>query len=230
MQRAPCSSGSIACSERSSPSAPDDDDLPRPDLALVGGAEQVERARLGGDHPVAFGEAPEAERPEAAGVAERRELAVGQRDAGVGALQPLHGGGHRVLERPRRRADEGGDRLRVGAGGAAEPELVPQLGGVDEVAVVAERDGSLASVVDERLGVRPLVPARGRVADMADRELAAQASQRLRVEGRASRGRARAARSGARRRRRRSRPTPGRGAAARAGRSTPGGQRPSSPT
>ena len=57
-----------------------------------------------------------------------------------------------------------------------------QLLGVDEVAVVPERDGADAPVVHERLRVLPRVPAGGRVARVADRVLAAQARERAFVE------------------------------------------------
>ena len=56
-------------------------------------------------------------------------------------------------------------------------ELGAQLVGVDQVAVVAERDRARAAVVEQRLRVRPRVRAGGRVARVADRELAAQARQ-----------------------------------------------------
>ena len=61
-------------------------------------------------------------------------------------------------------------------------QLVAQLVGVDQVAVVPERDGARVAVVEQRLRVRPRVRAGGRVARVADRELAVQAGQVLLVE------------------------------------------------
>ena len=81
--------------------------------------------------------------------------------------------------------DERGDDLGVGAGcqsDAVGGQLRTQLLHVDEVAVVAERDGALPSVVDERLGVRPPVRAGRGVARVADRDLAGERLELLLVE------------------------------------------------
>ena len=61
-------------------------------------------------------------------------------------------------------------------------DLVAQLRGVDEVAVVPERDRAHAAVVEQRLRVRPGVAAGRRVARVADRELAVQAGEAALVE------------------------------------------------
>src|SRR4029453_5913583 len=61
-------------------------------------------------------------------------------------------------------------------------KLVPQLRGIDEVAVVTERAGSRAPMVDERLRVLPVARPRLRVARVADRDLPVQAAQFLLVE------------------------------------------------
>src|SRR6185436_5695274 len=157
----------------------DDDDLARLHLALVLRADEVERARLGGHDPVPLREPAEAERAEAVRVAERGELAAAERDARVRPLEPRHRRRDRVLERPVLRRDERGDRLRVRAGRAGEAELGAEERRVDEVAVVAERDRPGTTVMDERLRVRPLVAAGGRVADVADRDLAAKPAEGL---------------------------------------------------
>ena len=57
-------------------------------------------------------------------------------------------------------------------------QLVTQLVGVDQVAVVGDRDLAVRAVDQERLGVLELALARGRVARVADGEMA---GQRLRV-------------------------------------------------
>ena len=69
--------------------------------------------------------------------------------------------------------------MQRGAGGA---QLLAQRVRVDEVPVVAERDGARAPVLDERLRVRPLRRARGRVARVPDRDLPLQRVQLLLVE------------------------------------------------
>src|SRR5439155_24811797 len=61
-------------------------------------------------------------------------------------------------------------------------EAVPHLADVDQVAVVAQRDRAPPAVLDERLRVRPLRRAGRRVAVMADRDLAAEATKLLLVE------------------------------------------------
>ena len=62
------------------------------------------------------------------------------------------------------------------------PELGGQLGGVDEVAVVAERELAVADAAEHRLGVAPRARAGGRVAGVADGEVAGERGQRAVVE------------------------------------------------
>ena len=87
-----------------------------------------------------------------------------------------------VLERRLVVGDQRGDHLRVGARCERLPDLVAQRRGVDEVAVVPERDGARAAVVEERLRVRPGVAARRRVARVPDRKLALQPREAALVE------------------------------------------------
>ena len=68
----------------------------------------------------------------------------------------------------------------------------------DEVAVVAERDGAHAPVVEERLRVLPGVAAGRRVARVADREVAVQPGEASLVEHLRHEARGRAARSAGR--------------------------------
>src|SRR5438105_13111816 len=67
-----------------------DDELARTQLALEGGADEIERARLGRNDPV-VAELAEAERPHAARVAEGHERAFGEENARERAVeaQPL---------------------------------------------------------------------------------------------------------------------------------------------
>ena len=74
--------------------------------------------------------------------------------------------------------DERRDDLGVGGAGeldALGDELVAQLGGVDEVAVVAEGDDVAVAAAHQRLGVLPVAGAGGGVAHVADGVLAAEA-------------------------------------------------------
>ena len=61
-------------------------------------------------------------------------------------------------------------------------ELVAQLGGVDEVAVVAQGDHVAVAAAHEGLGVLPVAGAGGGVAHVADSVLAAEAGEHLFVE------------------------------------------------
>ena len=158
--------------------------LAGPHVAVDGGADQVERAALGGDDPV-VADAAERERADPVRVAEGDERAVDERHDRVRALEPEHRRRDGLGQRRRIARDQGRDHL--GVGGRAEPdpvgdELVAQRLGVRQVAVVPERDGARAAVVDERLRVRPVHAARRRVARVPDRDLAGQRLQLLLVE------------------------------------------------
>ena len=118
-------------------------------------------------------------------VAEGDELPLGEHDDRVRAVEPPHrvrgGFGERRLVVREERGDElaVGRRRELDAGCA---QLLPQLADVDEVAVVPERDGARAAVVEERLRVRPRRRAGRRVARVADRDVAVQAVELLLVE------------------------------------------------
>ena len=64
---------------------------------------------------------------------------------------------------------------------AAADQLVAQLARVDEVAVVADGDLAVRAVDEERLGVLELALAGGRIARVADGDVA---GQRLRASSR----------------------------------------------
>ena len=161
-----------------------DDELARLDLADELGADEVERAGLDAKTQCASSQPPDHERPEAVRVAEGDEPSLRERDDGVGAVETLHRVRHGLVERRLVVRDQRRDELAVGrrperdAGPAARRALAD----VDQVAVVAERDGARAAVLDERLRVRPLRRAGRRVAVVADRDLAAQAAELLLVE------------------------------------------------
>ena len=122
--------------------AVDDDSLPRSDLADELRADMVERRALRGDDPSAVGVPPKGERAHAVGVADAEEGVLGGDDEGVGAFERLHEVGGSLCPglggRPREqvRDDFGIGARRAGDAPLGEP--LTQLGGVDDVAVVAE--------------------------------------------------------------------------------------------
>ena len=162
----------------------DHDELAGTDVALVDGADQVEGAGLGGDDPV-VAEPAERERPDPLRVAEGEQLPLRERDDRVGALEPRHRPRDRFRDRRGVVRDQRRDHLGVGGGAERDPvggEPGPQLRRVGQVAVVPDRDGAGAAVMDERLGVRPRVRAGRRVAGVPDRDVARQRVQLLLVE------------------------------------------------
>ena len=128
---------------------------------------------------------PSAERPHPVRVAEGDDRALGHHHGRVGALQPRHHVGDRVLdELAAVGGEQRGDDLRVGGAAEVDPALLqlgPELDRVGQVAVVGERQ--LAAVVaPDRLRVLPGAAAGGRVAHVADRHVALQRLQLLLVE------------------------------------------------
>ena len=161
-----------------------DHHLARGELPLDLGAEEVERAGLGGEEPVVL-EPSEDERPDPMRVAEAHELPLGEEDGGERALDPAHRACDGLLERTLVAGDQRRDHL--GVRGRAQARAVgeepgAELARVREVAVVAERDGSRAALLDDRLRVRPVRRAGGGVARVADRHLAGEAAELLLAE------------------------------------------------
>ena len=160
------------------------DDLAGLHVAQELRADDVERAGLRGD-AVAVAEHPDRQRPQPRRVAEGDDAVLGHHDRRVGALGALHHVGDRVLDRVRlvrreQRRDHLGVRRRAEAD-ALLAQLGVQLDGVDEVAVVGQRD--LAPVgAPDGLGVLPRVRAGRRVADVADGHAALERAQLLLVE------------------------------------------------
>src|SRR5439155_20644134 len=129
----------------------------RPYLAFELGADEIERTGLGGDDPVAV-EASEAEWAHPARIAEGDQFPLTERDDGEGPVELADRGGNGVAERAGFVGDQRCDHLRIR--GRREPvtlgsELLAELGGVREVAVVAQVDRACAAVLDERLRVPP---------------------------------------------------------------------------
>ena len=148
-------------------------------------ADQVEGARLGADDP-GVAEAAERERPEAVRIARGDQPVLGQHGERVGAADLRDRLADRLFDRCGLRAGvEVQDDFGVAAGlkdRAVAHELVAQLEGVDEVAVVAHGDLAVRAVDEEWLRVLELALARGRVACVPDRDVTGKRLQRLFVE------------------------------------------------
>ena len=128
----------------------------------------------------------EAERAHAVGIAEADHGVAAHHRGGEGAADLADGRAH-ALEQVALGlvGDERRDDLGVGGARELDPlgdELVAQLGGVDEVAVVAQGDDVAVAAAHQRLRVRPVAGARGAVAHVADGVLAAEALEHLLVE------------------------------------------------
>ena len=188
------------------------------------GADEVERARLGGDHPV-VPDPPERQRPDAERVAEgdqrrrRRSRRRNTRPRGD-ASSPRRPPGTVPGSRASRAAITSVSDDEASCTPDCD-QLVAQRRQVDEVPVVAEGDRARGAVVDDRLRVRPVHAAGRRVARVPDRDLSRERGELLLVEHlrheahlAQHRDAALALRDGD------ARPTPGRGAGARRARST----------
>ncbi len=150
----------------------DDDHFARRDVADELGAIDIEAAGLGRQNPRAVIELADAERAEAMRVSRTDELVFRHNGQAIRTLDFLEAFEHFFLNRLLARArDEVHEDLGVDGGledRALLLELVADLGGVREVAVVRERDLAACVVDHERLRVRQEARARCRIAHMAD--------------------------------------------------------------
>jgi hypothetical protein len=156
----------------------DGHDLAGLHFALEARADDVQRARLRRkDHGLA--ESAHHERTPAARVARREQRVADADEQGVGPLDaPQRVGEARFRGRRVRLREAVHDDLgihRRGEDRARRLELRPQLGGVDEVAVVRERQVAAARSREDRLRVLDRRRAGGAVAGVADGEHAVQA-------------------------------------------------------
>ena len=215
MQSAPRSPARRPGSMRS-PSSSMTTSSPRPTSRSTR-AQEVERARLRGHDPV-VAQPADRERAEAVGVAEGDQLAFRDRGDRVRALEPAIAAATASSSGRSSFATSAAISSESDVEASSSPRAASSSRSsrrIDEVAVVPERDGAGATVVDERLRVLPRVGARRRVAVVADRDLALEAVQLLLVEH--LRDEAELAQHGQPTvsLTRRFRPTPGRGAGAR---------------
>ena len=156
----------------------DHHDLAVLDLAHELGANDVERACLGRQHP-SIVEAAQDQRPDAEGIAGADHLLVGETDQGVGAFHLEQRFDESLDEVAFLAAgDEMQDHLGVG-GGLADRALLdehfPQSQRIGEVAVVTKRKTAGIEIDEQRLDVAQNRIAAGRIADMADGRVALEA-------------------------------------------------------
>ncbi len=174
----------------------DHDQLAGLDLADDAGADGGQGGVLAGDHPAAL-EAAEDQRADALRVAGGVERVLVHPDEREGTAQPRQHLEGALLERGvgvvrEERGDQRGVVGRLLDAAAVELELAGRTGqggdhlldlvGVDQVAVVAERDRAVVGGAERRLGVLPGAGAGGGVARVADREVALERLQRRVVE------------------------------------------------
>ena len=196
------------------PAGLEDDDLARLDVADELGADDVERRSSRSRGPsrrdrrrppvatTARGRERSATSPAASRPAAGRGRAAGSR-TGRGRRSPAARRGSTRLYAPWTRGRTRTSASTVSAAGSSArsavrssvsveagsrprppPELAEQLAGVDEVAVVADREGPPRPEAERRLGVLPDRRAGGRVAAMGDRQLALERRQAPLVEDR----------------------------------------------
>ena len=146
-------------------------------LAHELGADDVQRARLGGEHP-GVAELAEDERPDAERIARADQLLMREADQGIGAFD-LEQGFDQLLDEALLLAagDEMQDHLGIGgrlADGAFFDEGIAQRESVGEIAVMAEGKAARIEIDEERLHVAQHGIAAGRIADVAHRHVALQ--------------------------------------------------------
>ncbi len=141
------------------------------------GADDVQRARLRGEHP-GLAELAEDERPDSERIARADQLLVGEPDQGIGAFD-LEQGFDQLLDEALLLAagDEMQDHLGVGgrlADGAFFDQGVAQRQRVGEIAVMAQREAARIEIDEQRLHVAQHWIAASRIADVAYRHVAFQ--------------------------------------------------------
>ena len=154
------------------PSAEDDQDFARRHIALVGRADQIHRTRLRAHHP-GIVEAAKGERTEAVRIADGNQPVLGQHHQGKRTLHLGDRLDDGVLDTARFRTrvevqDDFGIAVRLEDRSLLH-QIVAQLAGVHDVAVVTERDLAVRAVDQDRLGVEQLALAGGGIAHVADR-------------------------------------------------------------
>ena len=168
----------------------DDDHFAGFDIAQVDRADQVERAGFRREHvahaPARKLHLPERERAEAVRIASDDDAVIGEKNQGKCAFQLEQGFAQSARQRALARA---GHQMQdhFGIAGSLEDRAFPlqfaaQFGRVGDVAVVRHRELALVAGHRERLGIEQNGIAGGRIAGVADGEVARQAAQDFRRE------------------------------------------------
>ncbi len=151
-------------------------------FAEILGADQVEGAALGGDHPTLFQPA-QTQGPEAIGVARRHHALLGQQHDRERAAHPIQG-----VNDPRQEAvragmgDQMDDHLAVGRGledRAVRLQLVAEHGGIDQIPVVGQGEVPEGKIHNQRLDILEMAVPGGGIAVVTDGHVAGQALQHL---------------------------------------------------
>ena len=152
------------------------------DFTDVGGIEKIESAGFAGDDPgiLAVGgrKLAEDERTEAAGIADGVEFVLREDEEGVGAFDLIECVAERAGEIAGLRAgdemdDDFGVAIRL-EDGATMLELAAPVGGVGEIAIVADGDFALVAIDHDGLGVEDGFVAGGGIAGVADGAVAGE--------------------------------------------------------
>ena len=168
----------------------DRDELTGLDVADVVRVDEVERGRLAREHPAAFG-LSDHERAEPVLVAHTEEVRFVHQHERERTREPRQDLHQRVLEIAAVGAElvvvlaheQLADQLAVGGEHARQhPEVVRELLGVREVAVVTEREPGVGDGAVDRLRVAPRARTGRGVTDVADREMAVERREPALVE------------------------------------------------
>ncbi|MNC34730.1 hypothetical protein D3C75_831820 [compost metagenome] len=162
----------------------DDDDFAVLDVADEGGADGVQGAGLGRQHP-GLADLAQDQGADAQGVTGADHLVTGLGDQGVAALDAAQGVDEALDDLGLTAA---GDQVKDGLGvrggledGAFRDQLAVQVFEIRQVAVVGDGDAALVQIGEHRLDVAQEAAAGGGIAGVADRGAAGQAGGQLSV-------------------------------------------------
>ena len=163
----------------------DDDDFARLDIPDELGLNLVKRDRFAGQHIRAV-QAADGQRAKPERIAGANQFLLGHDDERVGAFEPAESLHQRVFDAADGRLREHhDDDFAVHGGLKNQPaafQLVAELGGVRQVAVVGDGDLSAHAIHRQRLRVAEVRRAGGGIACVADGHVAHEVMENFRVE------------------------------------------------
>ncbi len=163
----------------------DDDDFARFDITDELGLNLVKRDRFAGQHIRAI-QAADGKRAKTERVADANQFLLGHDDERVGALKTAESLHQRVFDAAERRLREHhDDDFAVHGGLKNQPatfEVVAELGGVGQIAVVGDGDLPAHAIHRERLRVADVRRAGGRITRVADGHVAHEVMENFRVK------------------------------------------------